>query len=382
MTTALANALDSSPFPDAQQLGYRPRDILLLGAGTAHLRLLGHLAKHPLVGATVTLIAPHAHPVIANCLPNVVAGLTALDDCRIALEPMVRRAGVRWLQRTVTALDAQANTVQLDDGSSVHYDLLSVDTGPHHNRATLESTLPGARKHALFALPAESFTALWPQVVEMGSQRALRIAVLGEGALAVSLVMAARHVLPTASVTLVAGLQEVGHYAPAPMRQRIVRALKKRQITVLQDTATALDGNAVMLGCGAALACDVPLYAGISQAASWVTDSGLAMDSHGGIAVDAHQRSTSHAQVWVINTEIGTAIGSGVESTLAAKVTATVAGQPPQAAPAPTPLSGLTTQSCGNRYAIGNWGPLTFEGRWVWWLAQQIDQRAIARYRS
>jgi NADH dehydrogenase FAD-containing subunit len=194
--------------------------------------------------------------------------------------------------------------------------------------------------------------------------------------------MAARHVLPTASVTLVAGLQEVGHYAPAPMRQRIVRALKKRQITVLQDTATALDGNAVMLGCGAALACDVPLYAGISQAASWVTDSGLAMDSHGGIAVDAHQRSTSHAQVWVINTEIGTSIGSGVESTLAAKVTATVAGQPPQAVPAPTPLSGLTTQSCGNRYAIGNWGPLTFEGRWVWWLAQQIDQRAIARYRS
>jgi NADH dehydrogenase FAD-containing subunit len=379
---ARADTLDSKPIPDTAHVGYRPREIVLLGAGPAHLHLLSHLAKHPLVGATVTLIAPHAHPVITNCLPNVVAGLTALDDSRIALEPMVRRAGVRWLQRNVTALDAQANTVQLDDGSSVRYDLLCIDTGPHHNRATLESTLPGARKHALFALPGESFTALWPQVVEMGSQRAMRISVLGEGELAVSLAMAVRHALPSASVTLVAGLQEVGHYAPAAVRQRIVRALKKRQITVLQDTATALDGNAVMLGCGAALACDVPLYAGISQAASWVTDSGLAMDSHGGIAVDAHHRSTSHAQVWVINTEIGTAIGSGVESTLAANVIAAVAGQPPQATPAPHRRRGLTTQPCGNRYAIGSWGPLTFEGRWVWWLAQQIDHRAIARYRS
>jgi NADH dehydrogenase FAD-containing subunit len=380
MTTALADTLDPPTFPDPKQLGHRPRDILLWGAGTAHLHLLSHLAKHPLIGATVTLIAPHAHPVFANAVPSLVAGLTTLHACSMALEPLARRAGVRWLQRNIAALDAHSNTAKLDDGSTVHYDLLSVDTGPLHNRTTTESTLAGARKHALFAQPPESFAALWPQVMDMGRQRALRVAVLGEGALAVSLAMAVRYALPSASVTLVAGLLGVGHYAPAPVRQRIVRALKKRQVTVLQDTATALDGNAVMLGCGAALACDVPLYAGVAQAAPWVANSGLATDADGSIAVDAYQRSTSHAQVWAMRNGTGAPTGMNSESVWASNLVAAIAGRPLQ--PVPIQQRGLSTQPCGDRYAIGSWGPLTFEGHWVGWLAQQIDQRAMARYRS
>ena len=57
----------------------------------------------------------------------------------------------------------------------------------------------------MFTLPFESFTALWPKVIDLGRERALRIAVLGDGARAIGMAMAVRQVLPTAAVTLVAG---------------------------------------------------------------------------------------------------------------------------------------------------------------------------------
>ena len=379
--TALADTLDSKPFPDTELLGYQPRNIVLLGAGPTHLHLLGHLAKHPLVGATLTLITPHSHQVFVNQVPRWMTGNIALDNCSMALEPLVRRAGVRWLHRNVGGLDVPNNTVYLDDGQAIHFDLLSVNTGPLHNRVAIEQALPGARQHALFALPCESFSVLWPQVVEISQQRALRVAVLGEGAYAVDLAMAVRQAMPSASVTLVAGPRTVGYYAPSAMQLRIAQTLKKRQITVLQDTATALDGSAVMLGCGAALACDVPLYAGAAQAAPWVVDSGLVTDAHGFIAVDPCRRSSGQPHIWSMDTH-HTLHTSETDfgSPLAANLAAAVQGQALRPALAAKPR--LQTQGCGGSYAIAAWGPMTFEGRWVGWLQQHLDHQALARWRS
>lgn len=368
--TALADTLESKPFPETEQRGYQPRDIVLLGSGVAHLYLLDHLAKHPLVGATVTLVAPQPRHVVASMLPALAAGHMTLDDCSIAIEPLVRRAGVRWLHRHVSALDVQAGQVQLDDGSELHYDLLSINTGPQHSRAQTDITLPGARQHALFMLPGESFGALWPQVLDMGRQRALRVAVMGDNANALELAMAVRYALPTASVTLVAGTQPLGHFASPTMQARIVRALKQRNITVLQDTATSVDAKAVSLGCGAALACDVPLYAGDAQAAHWMVQSGLT------------QRDTPpHPAIWLMDNDLDLrSTGSVMGPALAAQLAATVGGHP--LPPATKVHRRFQTQGCGDCSAIGSWGPLTLEGRWVWSLQQHIDRKALERYRS
>jgi NADH dehydrogenase FAD-containing subunit len=314
-------------------------------------------------------------------VPNWVAGHSSLEDCSIAIEPLARRAGVRWLQRSVGSVDVENNTVYLDDDHAVRFDLLSVSTGPLHNRAAIEQALPGARQHALFALPSESLGVLWPQVLEISRQRALRVAVLGDSAHAVALAMAVRFAVPNASVTLVAGHRSAGHYAPAPMQQRIVRALKKRQITVLQDTAVSLDSSAVMLGCGAALACDVPLYAGAAQAAPWVGLSGLTTDAQGFIAVDGRGRSLSHTQLWSTDSTHAFELDDrALGAKLATNLLAVVAGRSPQ--PLPHTQRSLQTQACGQRYAIGAWGTLTFEGHWVWQLQRYINRQALAHWRA
>jgi NADH dehydrogenase FAD-containing subunit len=289
----------------------------------------------------------------------------------------------------VRGLDAQAQTVQFDDGSSIHYDWLSVNTGPVINRTRIEQVIPGAREHGLFIRPVEAFANLWPQVAAMGAKRALRVAVIGAGAAGIELAMAVRHRLPNAAITLLCGDTPAAASYPAPVQQLLVAALKARRITLIQDSATGLDGSSVKLAGGATLACDVPLIATGAQAAPWLQTSGLALDRQGFIAVDAFQRSTSHGNVFAagdVSTRQDRELArSGVYAVragpaLAYNLAATVAGAPAKAHE--PPAQSLNLISCGNRYAIASWGRYSAQGRWVWWLKNWIDRRFVARYAS
>jgi NADH dehydrogenase FAD-containing subunit len=331
------------------------RQLLLLGAGPGRL---GHLRQ-----------------LYSGMVPGFVAGHYALEDCVIPLEPLVRRSGIRWLQRSVVALDAGQQTVQLDDGRLLHYDWLSLNTGPVQDRAQLERSLPGAREHALFLRPIEAFAGLWPQVLALGQSRALRIAVIGAGAAGMELAMAMRQRLPHAAITLLCGDAPLGSgYAPG-VQKRLKAALLTRRITLLPDSAAGLR------------ACDVPLLATGTQAPGWLQGSGLGLDAQGFVAVDACQRSTSHPQVFAagdvcarVDRALARSCVYAVRAgpVLARNLAAAMVGralrdhQPPQLT--------LNLLSCGTGYAIASWGRYSAQGRWVWWLKDWIDRRFVRRY--
>ncbi len=368
--------------------GRAPRELVLLGAGHAHLQVLSHWAKHPLPGVRITLVTPHARQLYSGMVPGFVAGRYTIDACAVALEPLVRAAGISWLQHSVVALDAQAQTLQIDDGSTRPYDCLSVNTGPVQNRGLLEQHLPGARQHGLFVRPIEAFAGLWPQVVEMGSNRLLRFAVIGGGAAGIEMALAIRQRMPRAAVTLLCGPTPAGATYPAPAQQRIGAALRSRRITVIQDSATGITASAVQLASGATLACDVPVIATGAQAPAWLADSGLALDAQGFIAVDDCQRSTSHSQVLAagdICTRQDRALPrSGVYAVragpaLARNLQATVQGN--ALTPHQPPTTSLNLLSCGDGVAIASWGGYSATGRWAWWLKDWIDRRFVNRFR-
>ena len=211
----------------------------------------------------------------------------------------MRRAGVRWLQRSVRYLDATRQTVLLDDGSRVPYDWLSIDTDPVQNREQIERDMPGTREHALFLRPVEAFTSLWPQVADMGAKRPLRVAVVGGGTSGFELACAVRQRLPNAAITLVSGTPVAGDQVIPRVQQRMDAALKARGITLLQDIATAVQADAVRLGCGASLACDVTMVACAAQT-PWLAGSGLQLDAQGRVCANAFQQSVSHPAVFAV----------------------------------------------------------------------------------
>jgi len=377
----------SEPAPLTEGSGYQPRQLVLLGCGTAHMQVMLRLAARPLLGARVTLITPHREQMVAAMLHGLVSGYYSREECVVAVEPLARRCGIRWLPRSVKALDAGQQILRLDDGSIQPYDWLSMDTGPVQNRSRVETTLPGAREFGMFLRPLENFVQLWPRVVELASQRGLRVAVVGGGTDAAELALAIRQRMPQAAITLLCGNTELAPGTPEALRQRLVQQVKACGITLLQDVALEIQEGQVRLGCGAWLACDVPVVATGAQSPAWLAASGLGLDADGFIAVDANQRSTSHANVF--------AVGA-----ISARSDATVPGLAPDAMPAGPALAAnlaaavdagalkpyqpsrqpLQILSYGRRRALLQWAGYSAQGRWVWWLKNWLNRRFIRRF--
>lgn len=350
-------------------------NLVLLGTSRAHLRFLAALAQHPLPGATVTLVTTHTQHVAPQRLADIAAGQTTLEQCAVPLAPLLQHSGVRWITQPVTELDVQQNALRLHDGSTLHFDWLSIAEPRVQDRASVEARLPGARNHGLFVHPNDMFAELWPRVVDLGERRKLRVAVLGANKLGVELALALPASLPGAAVTLIVGDEPFGAEFPTALGTRLLALLRARNITLLREPATALRADEVQLASGARLACDVPLLAGPVQPAPWLQHSTLTLDETGHVPVDAQQRAASHPQVFV-QSDLDEPGPAAVQS-LAANLRAVVEGAPLQAAPlAPPALHFATT---GLRQAAVSWRDWSAEGRWVWgWhhRRQRKQQRA------
>ena len=369
------------------------KHLVLLGAGHAHVHVLKGLAAQRLENVRITLIAPQRAQFYSGMVPGFVAGHYTLEECVIPLDALLSRSGAHFVAGSGASINADTKSLTLNDGQTIGYDLLSLNTGAVMNREKIEATMPGAREHALFVRPIEAFGKLWPQLASLARQRPLHLVVVGAGAAGLELAMAAAHALgqaqnaPGSRVTLVTGGAKPGQSYPATVQRRIRAALKRLHITVLQDACVGINAAEVVLSSGATLACDMPLLAIGAQAPAWLAGSGLALDAHGFVAVNSFQQSTSHTSVYaagdVASRQDAPHSRSGVYAVragppLLGNLLLALAGKLP-AAYAP-PARTLNLLSCGGRYAIAAWGPLSVEGGWVWRLKDRIDRKFVQRY--
>ncbi|MEI8324371.1 MAG: FAD-dependent oxidoreductase [Betaproteobacteria bacterium] len=368
------------------------KHLLLLGAGHAHVHVLSRLAqaaKRAPLPFRVTLVAPYPQQVYSGMLPGHVAGHYSLQQCTIELGERLQASGVQYLPGRGRHIDAARNIVVVgpkDMGQSLQYDLLSVNTGPVLDRASVEHLMPGAKAHALFLRPIEAFSPLWERLLQLAAKRALHIAVIGAGAAGVELAFAIRHRLGHCAVTLVcAGATPLANY-PEGVRERVLPLLKARGITVLPQACTAISADHIVLDGVTRMACDAPILALGAQAPSWLGASGLALDPAGFIAVNAFAQSTSHPMVFAAG-DVATRVDaphpkSGVYAVRAAPALATnllaaLSGLPllPHTPPATT----LNLLACGARYAVASRGQWSAQGRWIWYWKDWIDRRFMAR---
>ena len=359
--------------------------LILLGGGHAHVHVLKVLAQEPLPSAQVTLVSPFPRLIYSGMVPGLVAGHYTTGDCVIALTALANRAKVQFIQGTATALDAKARTVRLANGQALHYDALSIDTGPVMDR----HAIPGAEVHGLFVRPIEEFMLLWDELFALTQQQILSVVVVGGGAAGVELAMSLQYRLgERARVSLVTGGPPPLPSHPARVQARALRALKRGGVTVLEDACTEIAANHVQLGRGMRLECDAAVLAVGAGAPAWLLGSGLALDALGFVSTGATLQSTSHPEVFaagdVATNPTRPAPKSGVYAVRAGPPLALnlrrfiAAGQLLSYRPQQRSLNLL---ACGERRAIASWGPWSAEGRWVWWWKNRIDRAFVDGYR-
>jgi NADH dehydrogenase FAD-containing subunit len=407
----LAGMTSGTTSPIAQGMG---KQLVLLGAGPAHVLLMAHLAKHPLPHCNITLVTTVERWFDASQLPGFISGKKTQSQSSIGIEHLARQCKAQWFEHQVTQLDAQTRSVVLDDGRSLKYDWLSVDLEPQQSREAIDLALPGARANALFLHPHDAFCKLWPGVPELATTRALRVAVIcgGDHATAdfthifsaVELAFAIQQRLPGSAVTLITGGQRLAHNAPPALQKRLLRSLKRCNITVLADAAMAITsgdvqpgGGEIQLASGARLACDVPLLAQHSHAPTWVAQSGLKLDGNGWVATNGDGRANGQSSAFVACGSNGDdfnawAQGQRLVRSLCKAVAGRVAESPasvalPSASPLePSPASqhqglhGLYFVNCGTAGSIACWGPSAFQGRWLGWVQQWLEAKRLKRF--
>src|SRR6516162_2275555 len=157
-------------------------DIVLIGAGHAHVEVLRRAAMRPMPGVRLTLIAREPQAPYSGMLPGLIRGDYDFDAAHIDCAPLAAAARARLLIAEATAIDLDTRAVAIPGRPEVAFDLLSVDIG-----GRLEVP-PGA----IAVKPIGRFLAQLAEL-EQRLPEGGRIAVIGGGAGGTELALALAH---------------------------------------------------------------------------------------------------------------------------------------------------------------------------------------------
>jgi len=164
------------------------KDVVLVGAGHAHVTVLWMFGMRPLPGVRFTLISREVHTPYSGMLPGLVAGRYRFDDAHIDTGPLARFCGARLYQAEAVGIDLEARRVLCAGRPPVPYDLVSLDIGSTPNTAAV----PGAAAHALPVKPIDGFLHRFEALLARVTARKgrARVALVGAGAGGVELLLA------------------------------------------------------------------------------------------------------------------------------------------------------------------------------------------------
>ncbi len=375
------------------------KDIVLVGAGHAHVGVLRMFGMQPIPGVRLTLITRQVDTPYSGMLPGMIAGHYSFDEAHIDVGPLCRFAGARLYHSAATGLDLAGKQVLCDNRPPVPYDLLSVNIG---STPSTRDT-PGASENAIPVKPIDSFLARFEEargrILAKGARA--RIAVIGAGAGGTELALSLeRRLRREAAATGFDpdGLQfaiitqggEVLTSFPAAVRRRFTAEMTKRGVEIIAGARVArVEGGTLYLEGGAAHSFDEIFWTTEAAPAPWLAGTGLALNECGFLAVSATLQSVSHGNIFAAG-DIASIVGhslpkSGVYAVrqgpiLAENLRRAVTGKPLK--PYKPQRDALYLISTGETYAIGTRNGFSFEGAWVWRLKDWIDRRFMAKFNA
>ena len=373
-----------------------PGHVLLVGAGHAQVEVLRAFARSPIRNVSLTLATPSRFTPYSGMLPGLVAGLYRFEEAHIDVRRLAAAAGATFVEQAVVGLDPEAREARCADGTSIGYDVLSIDVG-----ATPASRdIPGVSDHAVPVKPIAGFLARFEIVVAGVREGRLRhVALVGAGAGGVELALAVerrlRHEAEAAgrrpaslAVSLVSETPTILPGFPEAFVTRLGRTLQARAIAVLTDArVVAVEADGLRFETRPPLDVDAVLWVTKAAAPTWLGATGLPLDAAGFIAVepglDVRGWPSIFAAGDVASFGPRDLPKAGVYAVrqgpvLAANLRRALAGLAPR--PYRPQRNALVLLSTGERHAVGTRNGVTVEGDWVWWVKDRLDRRWIRRY--
>lgn len=364
------------------------KDVVLIGAGHAHLHLIKHAGRFRDCGVRLTLIDPHGF-WYSGLATGVLGGMYPPELDYVDPEPLIAEGGGRWIRDRLVGLDPQQRIVTLESGQTLHYDAVSLNVGSEVRTADIEGV-----EHAWTVKPIYNLLRLRQEISQrLAAKESLRAIVVGGGAtsceVAANLAALGGNNPRKLHVTLLARGDRLLHGRTTGASRSVTAALTRRQITLRrQATVTRVEPGRVHLRSNETLAANYIVLATGLQAAMIVQNLGLPHDEEG-LVVDRYLHSVADPCVFgagdCIRFENRALQKLGVYSVRQAPVLlhnllATVNEQPLQSYRPQKRSLEILNLAGGDGLLL--WGPFHYRGRcslrWKDWL----DRRFLAQYQQ
>jgi selenide, water dikinase len=354
-------------------------DLVLLGAGHAHVEVVRRLANRPEQRLRLTLITREPWTPYSGRVPAYIRGECAAAEAYIDLGPLSAAACTRLVLGAATAIDLAERRVSVSGRPALSFDLLSIDIGG----------IPAVPAGG--GIPVKPIGGLLAELEQLNRTLApgARIALIGGGASGAELALAlARRFGSRFRIVLVCDTPDPLYHAP-PVVRDIVRA-------ALAETAVELAcgvhagphvGGKLALSDGSFIDAAAVLWATQTIGPPVLAEAGLACDPSGCALVDPTLRSQSHGFVFAAGDcatipdaprpKAGVwALRAG--PVLAANLRRVARGQPLRAWK--PPADALAIVGLGDGRAVAWRGRLAVSGRSAARYKDWIDARFMRRY--
>ncbi len=368
------------------------KNVLLLGAGNAHLRFVRMHAMRPQPGVAVTLVSEANIIPYSAMVPGCIAGDYPRDDITIDLVRLCRIANVRFVADRAVALDLDARKVAFADRPEIRYDALCLGLGSLPIR-------PPELIGAPWSWSMRPLHALLQRIEQLDadlrkSPRSFNFVIVGGGASGCELALAIAKRFREHKEFRVTLLDAGDRLLPQfpDKADRIFRALfTERNITLrLNARVIAGDANTLTLADGTKLVCDAVLWATNAAPPALLADSELARDANGFALVANTLQSISHADVFgtgdcVSMHDYPGLLKNGVYAVrqggiLFGNVSRFLLEKPLE--PFVPQKRCLCLMNASDGSAVFCYGPIVWKGRTARWLKDRIDRKWVEQFRQ
>jgi selenide, water dikinase len=354
-------------------------DIVLLGAGHAHVEVLRQFAMRRQTGVRLTLISREPETPYSGMLPGLIRGEYTFHEAHIDLAPLASVAKARLIIAEGTAFDPAAGIVTVAGRPDVPFDLLSVDVGGF-------PVAPGGA-----GIPVKPIGGFLDRLHRMEAELppGARVAIVGAGPAGVELALALSvRFAGNLRLVLVSETPEPIASAPALARRAVRQALVEAGIELICGvTATIEDGGRLVLSDGSHIEVETALWTTTVEGPAFLAASGVACDRSGCIRVGHNLRSISHPQIFAAGDcasldgdprpKAGVwAVRSGAP--LADNLRRAATGRPLE--PWKPQRDALVILGLGHGRAVAWRNGVAMQGRKVFWLKDRIDRNWIRKY--
>ncbi|MFJ8547393.1 NAD(P)/FAD-dependent oxidoreductase [Streptomyces sp. NPDC093586] len=278
--------------------------VVILGAGYAGMAAAVQLAARVQrrEGVRVTLV--NAQERFTERM-RLHATATGQRTAELSIPELLEGTGARFVRGWVTAVDADAKSVRIDDDRVLSYDTLVYGLGGVADT----SAVPGAEDHA--------YTLSSVQDAELLADRLARldggtVVVAGSGLTGIESAAEIAERYPRLSVVLL-GRQEPGAAMNPKAKAYLHAALARLGVRVRAGVEVVkVLPDAVELAGGESIAADAVLWTSGTRVSPLAAAAGLTVDERGRVVTDTALRSVSHPEVYAVGDAAAVRQGYGV----------------------------------------------------------------------